>query len=436
MEGLYANGGVITVKKSEPVLVHPEVETDEGFYYLSNLDQNIAVIIQTVYCFKANEKKNSESASGVIKQALAKVLVHFYPLAGILTISSDGKLIVECTNRGVPFVEAVADCEMDVLGDIAMPDPATLGKLVHTYPGAKNIFENPLLTVQVTRFKCGGFVLGMTINHSMTDGISAMEFVNSWAETARGCLSLTVPPFLDRSILRSRQPPKIEFPHDEFAEISDVSNMATLYREEQMIYRSFYLDSEKLARLKKMATEDGSIKSCTNFTVLTAFVWRARSKALKMKSHQQTKLLFAVDGRSKFNHPFPKGYFGNGIILTCCLCSAGELMEKPLSFAVKLVQDAIKVVTEDYIRSTIDCFEVTRARPTLTATLLITSWTRLAFNTTDFGWGEPAQSGAVTLPEKEVVLFLSHGEEKKKNTGLLLGLPVTAMKTFQELMQV
>ncbi|KAA8526616.1 hypothetical protein F0562_008181 [Nyssa sinensis] len=307
------------------------------------------------------------------------------------------------------------------------------GKLVHTSPGAKNILDTPLLTAQVTRFKCGGFVLGMTINHCMTDGISAMEFVNSWAETARG-ISLTIPPFLDRSILRSRQPPNIKYNHDEFLEISDISNMASLYQEDQMIYKSFEFDPAKLARLKKIALEDGVIKSCTSFTVLTALVWRARSKALKMKPTQQTKLLFAVDGRSKFSPPLPKGYFGNGIVLTCCLCSAGELLAKPLSFAVEQVQNSIKVVTESFIRSTIDYFEVTRARPSLTATLLVTSWTRLSFDTTDFGWGEPTQSGCVTLPEKEVALFLSNGKEK--GTTLLLGLPVTAMKTFEELIQV
>ena len=53
---------------------------------------------------------------------------------------------------------------------------------------------------QVTRFKCGGFALGLAMNHCMFDGIGAMEFVNSWAETARGVAELTVPPFLDRGV--------------------------------------------------------------------------------------------------------------------------------------------------------------------------------------------------------------------------------------------
>ncbi|KAK8653196.1 hypothetical protein V6N13_127206 [Hibiscus sabdariffa] len=85
------------------------------------------------------------------------------------------------------------------------------------------------------------------------------------------------------------------------------------------------------------------------------------------------------------------------------------------------------MVTDDY-------FEVTRARPSLSSTLLITTWSRLSFHATDFGWGEPVLSGPVALPEKEVISFLSHGKERE-SINVLLGLPASAMKIFQEQMQ-
>ncbi|GFZ05215.1 HXXXD-type acyl-transferase family protein [Actinidia rufa] len=404
METISENGGpIIPIKKSDPILVHPRTKTKDGFYFLSNLDQNIAVIIQTVYCFKPDhENKRTENVGESIRQALGEVLVHFYPLAGRLTVSSEGKLIVECTNStGVPFVEAVAECEMAVLADITVPDPTVLGRLVYMVSGAKNLLEMPLLTAQKQQEAC--------LYRSRH--------------------------FLDRTILKSRQNPTIKYSHDEFLQIDDESSISNLFQEEQLVYSSFHFGPEKLAKLKETVMEEGRIKSCTTFTVLTAMVWRARTKALKMKPNQQTKLLFAVDGRSKFNPPLPSGYFGNGIVLACCLSTAGELTEKPLSFALELVQNAIKIVTEDFIRSAIDYFEVTRARPSLTATLLVTSWTRLSFDITDFGWGKPVQSGSTNLPEKEVALLISNGKEKK-TTILLVGLPVSAMKTFQEMMRV
>ncbi|KAJ0051594.1 hypothetical protein Pint_01226 [Pistacia integerrima] len=422
----------LIVKQGEPTLVLPAEETKKGLYFLANLDQNIAVIVRTLYCFKSDSRGN-DGAVEVVKNALSKLLDYYYPLAGKLTISVEGKLIVDCTGEGAVFVEAEANCTIEDIGDTAKPDPGTLGKLVYETPGAQNILQMPLLAVQVTKFKCGGFIIGMSMNHCMLDGIGAMDFVNSWGEIARG-LPLKVPPSLDRTILEARKPPKIEFPHNEFAQIEDISNTSNLYGEE-IRYCSFLFDPEKLEKLKKIAMEDRKLNKCTTFEALSAFVWRARCQALSMKPDQQTKLLFAVDGRPRFVPPLPEGFAGNGIVLTNALCAAGDLLKNPLSYAVGLVQEAVQMVTDSYMRSAIDYFEITRARPSLAATLLITTWSRLAFNTINFGWGEPVFSGPVALPEKEVILFLSHGKDRK-SINVLLGLPASAMKIFEELLQI
>ncbi|XP_078160563.1 omega-hydroxypalmitate O-feruloyl transferase-like [Carex rostrata] len=421
----------VLVKAGTPQLVAPATETPNGLYYLSNLDQNIAVIIRTIYCFKSGEKGN-ETAVEAMKDALARVLVHYYPLAGRLTISPEMKLIVDCSAEGGVFVEAEADCDMADIGDLAKPDPITLGKLVYEVPGAKNILEIPPLVAQVTKFKCGGFTLGLAMNHCMFDGLGAMEFVSSWGQTARG-LPLSVPPVIDRSVLKPRDPPIISNPHHEFEEIADISDAASLYKEE-LLYRSFYFEPEDLDRVKSKALEDGIINKCTSFEALTAMVWRARTAALQLNPDQKTKLLFAVDGRQRLNPPLPKGYFGNGIVLTNAIATSNELLANPLSHSVSLVQGAIKMVTDEYIRSAIDYFETTRARPSLSATLLITTWSRLSFQDADFGWGQPTASGPVMLPEKEVILFLAHGEERR-SINVLLGLPSSAMVKFQELME-
>lgn len=273
----------------------------------------------------------------------------------------------------------------------------------------------------------------MAINHCMVDGISAMQFVNSWAETARG-ITLTMPPVLDRSILMPKKPSVDKNDSETLTEveISDVSKIETLYQEQKMIYKSFKFDQNRLAGLKKKAMENGELTYCSSFTVLAAFLWRARSQALKMKPQQQTKLVFTVDIRSKLKtNPLPKGFFGNGVLVTQCLCTAEELVQKPFSFGVKMVQNAIQMVNEDYIKGFIESFDVNARPPSWTATLVITSWTRIAFNAADFGWGEPTQFGSTRIP-KEVGLFIPEGKDKN-GIVLVLGLPVSAMNTFQEL---
>ncbi|CAL4988009.1 unnamed protein product [Urochloa decumbens] len=430
----------LSVKRGEPTLVPPASPTPTGEqYYLSNLDQNIAVIVQTVYCYKPSGGedggKDDADVAATLRDALARVLVEYHPLAGRLGISPEMKLTVELTGEGVVFVEADAadGCDLADVGDLTKPDPAALSQLVYSVPGAKNILEMPPMTAQVTRFRCGGFALGLAMNHCMFDGIGAMEFVNSWAETARGVAELTVPPFLDRAVLKARSPPSPTFPHHEFAEIPDVSDTAALYAGQDLLYRSFCFDPDRLERVRSLALAGGELSRCTTFEALSGLVWRARTRALALAPEQRTKLLFAVDGRRRFTPPLPRGYFGNGIVLTNAIATAGELLAAPVSRAAALVQEAVKMVTDEYMRSAVDYFEATRARPSLASTLLITTWSRLEFHGADFGWGEPVMSGPVTLPEKEVILFLAHGKERK-SINVLLGLPASAMDAFQELM--
>ncbi|CAN0925049.1 Omega-hydroxypalmitate O-feruloyl transferase [Linum grandiflorum] len=272
------------------------------------------------------------------------------------------------------------------------------------------------------------------MNRCMLDGIGTMGLVNSRGETARG-LSLSVPPFIDGSLLRARNPPKIEHLHHEFLEIEDKSSITKGNKEEQTtVYKSFCFTPEMLEKLKSTATEHTN-KKRTIFEALSRFVWRARTESLNLPSDHNTKLLFAVDGRAKFKPPLPRGYFGNGIVLTNSISKAGELIGKPLSFAAGLFHDAITMVTDGYMRYAIDYFEATRERPSLASTLLITTWSRLGFHTTDFGWAEPLLSGLVALPEKEMILFLSHGKERK-SINVLLGLPSSAMEMFEKKMEI
>lgn len=96
MGEFHGNGGILTVHKLEPVLVPPAGETPNGSYLISPLDHSLAIIAETVYCYKGDEKKSSDDACWVIRNALAKVLVHYYPLAGSLVMSSEGELMVQC----------------------------------------------------------------------------------------------------------------------------------------------------------------------------------------------------------------------------------------------------------------------------------------------------------------------------------------------------
>ncbi|CAI9777246.1 unnamed protein product [Fraxinus pennsylvanica] len=132
----------LKVEVGRPALVPPAEETQKGPYYLSNLDENIAVLVRTIYCYRSSEKGN-ENAGKIIRKAMEKVLVHYYALAGRLKISSDGNLIVDCTGEGAVFVEAEANSTLEELRGIT--DPLILGKLVYEIPGPKSMDKPPLV---------------------------------------------------------------------------------------------------------------------------------------------------------------------------------------------------------------------------------------------------------------------------------------------------
>ncbi|XP_078441170.1 omega-hydroxypalmitate O-feruloyl transferase-like [Wolffia australiana] len=418
--------GKVRVERGEAELVGPAERTEGGRYWLSNLDQNVAVVVRTVYCYGGG----AAAAGAAVKRGLAAALVWYYPAAGrVGEWGEEGKLAVECTGEGAVFVEARADQHLRAVGDVsAGGDPAALLPLVYDLPAAPG---SPLLAAQVTHFRCGGFTVGLSMNHCMFDGIAAMEFLNCWSLAARG-LPVS-PPFLDRSLLAARSPPLLLHPHPEFSELPDLSaGAATL----PLLYRTFSFSSEHLMKLKRMVAAEGGCgdgkltAGCTSFEALSALVWQARVAALCLNPAQQTKLLFAVDVRRRVVPPLPPRYFGNAIVLTYAMSTAGELVSGSLSQAVTMIQTAISRVNDSFVRSAIDFFELTRAKPSLVGTLLVTAWSKLAFHVADFGWGPPQQVGPAALPEKEVVLFLPHGRERNK-VNVLLGLPASAMAAFE-----
>lgn len=80
MENVSDSSSQLCIKQEEPALVPPAEATYKAPYFLLNLDQ-APVVVRTIYGFKS-DAKGDEDAPKVLKTALPKVLVHYYPLAG------------------------------------------------------------------------------------------------------------------------------------------------------------------------------------------------------------------------------------------------------------------------------------------------------------------------------------------------------------------
>lgn len=98
------------------------------------------------------------------------------------------------------------------------------------------------------------------------------------------------------------------------------------------------------------------------------------------------------------NPNLPDGFYGNGFVLACAECSVDNLVNHDVDLydVVRLVQEAKLRTNDEHVRSVVDLLEVDReARPDLSASLVISQWSRLGLEELDFGVGRPAHMGPV-----------------------------------------
>ncbi|KAL1822255.1 hypothetical protein ACET3Z_009033 [Daucus carota] len=90
---------------------------------------------------------------------------------------SQGGPEILCNNRGVDFVQAIADVNLQHL-DLYKLDVAV-------YPKFFPVKTRGVLSVQVTEMRCGGLVIGCTFDHRVADGHSVSNFIAAWANMTR-----------------------------------------------------------------------------------------------------------------------------------------------------------------------------------------------------------------------------------------------------------
>ncbi|GLJ42529.1 hypothetical protein SUGI_0881750 [Cryptomeria japonica] len=162
----------LKVKRFEPVMVAPSLPSPKTILPLSSIDNRPILrrnIFNSLLVYNGRDNISAEP-SNIIREALSRVLVYYFPFAGRLRSKENGEVEVECTGEGALFVEAMADNSLSVLGDLDDVTPS-FQRLLFSLPLTTTPIENfHLLVVQVTRFTCGGFVVGVSFHHSICDG--------------------------------------------------------------------------------------------------------------------------------------------------------------------------------------------------------------------------------------------------------------------------
>ncbi|RDX73884.1 13-hydroxylupanine O-tigloyltransferase, partial [Mucuna pruriens] len=384
---------VFSVRRYPPELVAPANPTPHEIKLLSDIDDQNGLRCQLpmVQFFPYQPSMAGVDPVEVIREALAKILVFFYPLAGRVREGPNGKLMVDCNEEGVMFIEADADVTLDQFGDNLMPPFPCFEQLLYNVPGSDGIVDCPLLLLQVTRLKCGGFVYGIRMNHTICDGIGLSQFMMSLSEIACGAPKPSTLPVWRRELLCARDPPRVTGTHREYQQLSpDIKSTFVPH------HRSFFFGPKEIASIRALLSHDLATKS-TSFEVLTAFLWRCRTLALQWQNpNQEVRLLCIVNarfGNCRFNPPLPEGFYGNAFVFPAAVTTVRELLSRPLGYALELVKKARDEANEEYVHSVADLMAI-KGRPCFTrlGSFMVSDLTKMLAGL-DFGWGKALYFG-------------------------------------------
>ncbi|KAL6633387.1 hypothetical protein ACP70R_026058 [Stipagrostis hirtigluma subsp. patula] len=422
----------MAVEILESCMVTPGEATPSHGVWLSNLDLLVARgHTPTVYFYRPGPG-TAVFSPAVLKAALSKALVPFYPLAGRLAQDGAGRPEIHCTGDGVLFVTARADATLEDLGGFT-PSDELRRMLVPSADGGDR--AGILAMFQVTFFKCGGVCVGAAIHHTAADGLAALDFVNTWAVIARGVSGEAAPrPWLDRTLLRARCPPVVHFDHAEYSRRGGGSKTA------KVPFDSAILPMSK-AQVDALKAGGAGGKKLSTFKAVVAHVWRCACRARGLAGTEDTRLYMTADARSRVRPPLPGGYLGNAIFRASAVAKAGDVVSEPLDAAADRVSGATARLDDEYVRSLVDHLEqvvsdaagLRKGEWVMPETdLWVISWQGLPVYDADFGWGRPAFMGRACLQFSGLV-YLVPGPDGDGRLDVVVAMEPKSLARFKEL---
>ncbi|KAE9446139.1 hypothetical protein C3L33_21963, partial [Rhododendron williamsianum] len=229
----------------------------------------------------------------------------------------------------------------------------------------------------------------------MSDGAGPIQFLSAIAEFAQGkeVTAPSVSPMWQRERLSARHPPRITCLHHEYEQVLDTNKDDA---NSTPIQKPFFFGPKDIRAIRNHLPPHAS---SSTFEVLTACLWRCRTRALALDPNNTVRVSCVVNGRSLPGLIVPHGYYGNVITYPASILKAGKVCYFPLEYTVELVK---------------------MAKPQMTAE---TSWRRHS----GFWVGEPVYGGpAGAFP------VLSFNMNFKDGIVVPICLPELVMERFKE----
>ncbi|KAJ6822543.1 acyl transferase 4-like [Iris pallida] len=381
-----------SVTKKAPELVAPAEATPTGTLSLSSLDRlrGINYFVEMIFVFSRGEEP-----SKVIKEAISKVLVPYYPVAGRLTRDASGKMQVACTGEGMWFVEASADCALEDV-DYLKEQPLMISSEQLLPCAPPEIDQSTLwFMVQVTEFTCGGFAMGFKSSHVMFDGIGAGQFKVAIGEMARGLTQPTLTPVWCREDVPS--PP-------ELAHAIELTHSITF--PPNFEHHTLDISLDRVNQLQSNILEETG-QRCSVFDVVTAKLWQCRTRAINQPPQSDVSLSFTVNIRQELRKELPSEglYYGNCIFQVVIMATSEQIANATLPEIIMLIKEEKKKLSAKFSKFLKGEKEDNPGMLLFTyGTTNLSDARRVGLSEADYGWGTPTY--IVPLVENPLSLCL------------------------------
>ncbi|PPS04214.1 hypothetical protein GOBAR_AA16458 [Gossypium barbadense] len=351
----------VTVKGSS--MIRPSQDTPKERQWISNLDMVITTYhVPLLFFYKPNGSSDFFKPQ-VLTEALSKTLVPFYPMAGRLGLDENGRLEILCNTEGVLWVE------------LKLHRPWMILKVLVPAQNCGNWFPW-LITLEIS--------------------VLIRLLWPSWSELARGLPQISMPPLIDRTLLRPRVPPIPRFHHLEYDPPPSLNTCMSLghNNHKPSTVSVFKITQNQLNTLKAKSWEHGKKTNYSTYTILAAYIWRCATKARGLSYDQPTKLYMPTNGRLRLHPPLPSRYVGNAIFTASLIALSGNLQSESFVNTLERVHGTLRRMDNEYPRSALDYLEtlsdITAARRAPDTfqcpNLNIINWIRLSIHDADFGY--------------------------------------------------
>ncbi|KAL0456460.1 UNVERIFIED_CONTAM: Pelargonidin 3-O-(6-caffeoylglucoside) 5-O-(6-O-malonylglucoside) 4'''-malonyltransferase [Sesamum latifolium] len=366
---------------------------------------NVPIIL--FYSFSHDDTKNYSKRNSCLEESLAEILSQFYPFAGRY-IKNDH--LVDCSDQGAEFVEAQVVDDVHLLDFIAQVNPEQLSDLLPRDPCAVDDITDPLLSIQLTTFTCGGLAIGVSMSHRIADAESMGTLVAAWANANKYSAKekFRISPSFDSPRL---------FPSKKMEIGLDIDVPRT--RDPSTVAKRIVFNKEAIASLKAKTRSGGGSRVrvvCALIAKVLIGVDRAKKGAWRGCVIAQ-----AVNIRERTIPPLAKHSCGNLAAQAVIKCEAasdindlgfqelddklGDAVRKTTADCARILGDGRHNILVDPVMNLIDTIVSNEM-----SVLFFSDWTKCRFYEVDFGWGKPFWTSIETMPGENLTVLMDNKE--------------------------